>query len=228
MQMHDTLRQARGMSVVDVLAASFGVTAAQAAAVMRAVNTELTRNLTRLALSRGGLADLVDLLGRRDWEKHLGSENIFKNDRIREDGNIVLQSILDGGDRAGMLAARAARASGLESDVVEAMLPGLAVAVMGTLAVRAKSNLGEILSRMPSLGRWSKGSPHADLAEILRRRCGSGPYARRKLRKVVHRAMAHAGSFESRSALGWYGRFMLIRPTMMVAGPVVSVLVPRR
>ncbi|KAB2917095.1 MAG: hypothetical protein F9K29_10595 [Hyphomicrobiaceae bacterium] len=228
MQMHDTLRQAQGASVADVLAASFGVTAAQAAAVIRAANAEITRSLTRLALSRGGLADLVDLLGRSDWEKHVGSESIFKSDRIREDGNLALQSIMGGGDRAGMLAARAARASGLRPDVVEAMLPGLAVAVMGMLAVRAKKSLGEILGRMPSLGRWSKGNPHADLADVLRRRCGSGPYARRKLRKTVHRALAHAGSFESRSALGWYGRFMLIRPAMMVAGPVASILLPRR
>jgi hypothetical protein len=84
------------------------------------------------------------------------------------------------------------------------MLPGLAAVAMATLAVRAKSGLGEILARTPPLGRLSRGSPHADLADILRRRCGAGPYSPRALPRIVRRTVARAGGFASRGGVAWY------------------------
>lgn len=92
------------------------------------------------------------------------------------------------------------------------MLPGLAVTAMVGLAARARHGLGEVLSILPPLGRRSRGSPPADLADILRRGCGAGPYAPAKLRRVVRQSIARAAHFPARSALGWYLQFMLVRP----------------
>ena len=92
------------------------------------------------------------------------------------------------------------------------MLPGLAVTAMVALAARARQGLGEILGVLPPLGRRSRGSPHADLADILRRGCGAGPYAPARLRRVVRQSIARAAHFPARSALGWYLQFMLVRP----------------
>ena len=102
------------------------------------------------------------------------------------------------------------------------MLPGLAALTFATLAARAKSALGALLARMPSLGRWSKGSPHADLADILRRRCGAGPYSSRKLPRAVRGCLAHAGRFGGFGALGWYARFMLLRPAAKALRPLLG------
>jgi hypothetical protein len=72
---------------------------------------------------------------------------------------------------------------------------------------------------MPSLGHWSKGSPHADLADILRRGCGGGPHSPRQLPRAVRRCLAQAGSF---GALGWYVRFMLLRPASVALRPLLG------
>ena len=133
---------------------------------------------------------------------------------MRADGNAILGHILGSKDRSRAVAARAARQARLGDEVVRSMLPGLAAVTMGGLAVRANGGLGEVLGAMPSLGRWSRGNPHADLADILRRGCGAGPYARGKLRRVVRRALARAGGFKPRGALRWYLHFMLVRPAM--------------
>jgi len=108
---------------------------------------------------------------------------------------------------------------------VRSMLPGLAAVAMGALAGRANGDLGKVLGVMPSLGRWSRGDPHADLADILRRGCGAGPYAKRKLRRVVRRALARAGGFKPRGVLRWYLHFML-RPAISPGRWIVERLRP--
>ena len=164
-------------------------------------------------LSRGGLADLVEALGSGHHAGHLDKAEIFRDDAVRADGNAILRHVLGSKDRSRTLAARAARQCGLDARLVRAMLPGLAAVTMAGLAVRAKSSLGEILQRTPPLGRFSRGSPHTDLADILRRRCGAGPYSPRALPRVVRRAVARAAGFQPRGLLRWYVQF-LARPAL--------------
>jgi len=227
MQMGDALRQAQGGqvqggSVADALAKTYAISPAQARAVMRAVETELAWALETLSLNRAGLADLVELVGHIDKAAYLGNGNPFEDEAARADGNRVLALLLGAGDARSMLSTGVAGRTGVAESAVDAMLPGLAALTLATLAARAKSTLGAVLARMPSLGRWSKGSPHADLADILRRGCGAGPYSGRQLPKVVRRCLAHAGRFGGLGAPGWYVRFMLLRPAAKALRPLLG------
>jgi len=204
MQMHDTLRSVQGETVAARLAAAFDITHAQAEAVMRAVMPELAWRLETHTLSRGGLADLVEALGSSDHASYLDRADVFRDEAARTHGNAVLGRVLGSKDRSRTLAARAARQSRLDPRLVRAMLPGLGTVAMAMLAVQAKSSLGEILQRTPPLGRLSRGSPHADLADILRRRCGAGPYSPLVLPRTVRRAIARAAGFSPRGAMAWY------------------------
>jgi hypothetical protein len=227
MQMHDALRHVQGGPAVADLVAAFGVAPGAAETAMRAVASELAWHLEKNTISRAGLADLVEALGSGHHGKYLESGDVFRNEAVCADGNAILGHILGSKDRSRMLAARAARQAGLGDEVVRSMLPGLAAIAMAGMAVRAKAGLGEVLAVMPSLDRWSRGGPHADLADILRRGCGAGPYARGKLRRVVRRALARAGGFKPRGALRWYLHFMLVRPAMPLRR-IVTRLVPAR
>ncbi len=222
MQMQDALRQAQGGSIADALAKTYAVSPAQARAVTRAVETELTWALETLSLNRAGLADLVELLGHIDKAAYLGNSDLFEDEAARADGNRVLALLLRAGDARTMLSSGVAARTAMSEPAVSAMLPGLAALTLATLAARAKSTLGALLARMPSLGRWSKGSPHADLADILRRGCGAGPYSGRKLPRVVRRCLAHAGHFGAFGAAGWYVRFMLVRPAAKALRPLLG------
>ena len=228
MQMHDALRQVQGGTAVADLAAAFGVAPGAAEAAMRAVASELAWYLEKNTLSRCGLADLVQAVGSGHHAKYLDGGNDFGDAAVRADGNAILGHILGSKDRSRALAARAARQAGLGDDVVRSMLPGLAAIAMAGLAVRAKAGLGEVLAVMPSLGSMSCGGGHADLADILRRGCGAGPYARGKLRRVVRRAVARAGGFRPRGVLRWYLHFMLARPAIAPVRGVLARLWPQR
>jgi uncharacterized protein DUF937 len=213
MQMHDTLRHVQADTVAARLAAAFDLAPARAEAAMRAVMPELAWRLETNTLSRGGLADLVEALGSGHHVGYLDKADMFRDEAVRADGNAILGHVLGSKDRSRTLAARAARQCGIEARLVRAMLPGLAAVTMAGLALRAKSSLGEILQRTPSLGRFSRGSPHADLADILRRRCGAGPYSPRALPRVVRRSVARAAGFQPRGLLRWYVQF-LARPVL--------------
>jgi hypothetical protein len=212
MQMQDTLRHIHGGPAIAVLAEAFAVAPAEANAALRAVTREMAWHLERNTLSRGGLADLVEALGSSQHAGLLDSANALLEERVRADGIDILRNVLGTEDRSDGLAARVAREVGLSQRTAASMLPALAVIAMARVAASTKGGLGEVLAAMPSLGRWTRGSPHADLADILRRGCGAGPYAPAKLRRVVRRAIARAAGFPPRGALRWYLHFMLVRP----------------
>ena len=225
MLVHDPLRLVQGAPTAAELAAAFEVTPAAAEAVMRAVASDLAWHLEKNTLSRAGLADLVAALGSGHHGKYLNGGDVLRDPAVRADGNAILGHVLGSKDRSRTVAARAARQAGLADDVVRSMLPGLAAVTMGALAGRANGDLGKVLGVMPSLGRWSRGDPHADLADILRRGCGAGPYAKGKLRRVVRRALARAGGFKPRGVLRWYLHFML-RPAISPGRWIVERLRP--
>ena len=202
MQMQDTVRGVQGESIAGRLAAAFDITPAQAEAVMRAVMPELAWRLETNTLSRGGLADLVEALGNSEHASWLDRTDMFQ--AAAAHGNAILARVLGSKEASRTLAARAARQSKLDPALVRAMLPGLAALAMATLALRSKASLGEILAHTPPLGRLSRGSPHADLADIMRRRCGAGPYSPRVLPRTVRHSIARAAGFSPRGALAWY------------------------
>lgn len=204
MQMHDTLRGMQGEGVAARLAAAFDITTSQSDAVMRATLPELARRVETHTLSRGGLADLVEALGGSDHAAYLDRADLFRDEAARAHGTAILAQLLGSKDRSRTLAARTARQCRLDPRLVRAMLPGLGVVSMATLAVRAKSSLGEILACTPPLGRLGRGNPHADLAGILRRRCGAGPYSPRTLPRAVRRVIARAAGFSPRGPIAWY------------------------
>jgi uncharacterized protein DUF937 len=220
MQMHDALRHTPGGAALADLAATFSVTTEQVAAAMQVVGAELAWHIEKNTLSRCGLADLVEAVGAAAHAKLLEGAD-FRGEAMRAEGNAILGNILGSKHRSRALAARAARRAGLTAATVQAMLPGLAVVTMAGLAARARTGLRKVLSVMPPQGRWSRGSPHADLADILRRGCGAGPYPRAKLRRVVRGAVVGGGSFRPRGAVRWYLGFMLARPAL---APVARML----
>jgi hypothetical protein len=228
MQMHDALRRAEGGTVVADLAVAFGITPAAAEATLRAAMAELAWHLESRTLSRAGLADVVEALGSGGHTKHLDKPGTLGTATVRAAGVVLLEEILVWRGRELTLAACVARRSGVSERAVQPMLPALAVIGMAAVESRSRSALGEILAVMPSLGRWSRGSPHADLADILRRRCGGGPYAPARLRRVVRRAVAHAAGFPARGALRWYLQFMAVRPAALLARPIAARAVPAR
>jgi hypothetical protein len=220
--MHDTLRHVQSAPVASLLADAFEVTPARAEAALRCVMSELAWHLERNTLSRRGLADLVEALGSGHHAGCLGEATAIRAETVRADGNAILRHILGAEDHSRSLATRVSRAAGLGEQAAASMLPALAVVAMARLAADANKALAEVLVCLPPLGSLSRGGPHADLADILRRGCGAGPYAPARLRRVVRRALSRAAGFPPRGAARWYLHFMVVRPLSRPARAIVE------
>jgi hypothetical protein len=211
MQMHDALARPQAGALAEQLAAACTMAPALAEAVQRAVIPEFAWRVETAALSRGGLADLVEALGRVDRAGYAKAGGLFLDEAARRDGEEILARLLGTKDASRAVAARVARQCGVDAGQIAGLLPHLAVAAMAGLALRCNAGLAGILAQVPPLGRLSRGSPHADLAAILRRRCGAGAYSPRALPRAVRRAIAGGAASRGRGTAVWYVRFMIGR-----------------
>jgi len=216
--MDDMLPQPQA-DAMGALLTGVGVTIAQWQAALRIVQSEFAWQLEKITLSRTGLAGVVDLIGRIDHTMSAGDAAALCGAASKANGHatlghIILGHVLGSTDHGRALAAHASRAAGWRGEIAMAVLPNLAVATMAELVSRAHKGLGDVLDVLPPLGRHSRGSPYADLADIVRRGCGAGPYAPAKLRRAVRRCIAQAANFPARGPLSWYVQFILVRPLL--------------
>jgi hypothetical protein len=214
--MDDMLPQPQA-DAMGALLTGAGVTTAQWQAALRAVQSEFAWQLEKITLSRTGLAGVVDLIGRIDHTMRAPGAAALCGEASKANGyatlgHVILDHVLGGTDHRRALAARASRSAGWRGEIAMPVLANLAVATMAELVSHAHKGLGGVLDVLPPLGRHSRGSPYADLADIVRRGCGAGPYAPARLRRVVRRCIAQAASFPARGPLSWYVQFILVRP----------------
>ena len=192
------------------VAAAFGITPEQVRVAAAVVGAEFARRLEQYTLSRGGLADLVQALGSTKPAEHVARGSGFlRGADAQADGNSVLNHLLGSKDKSRALAARAARRAGVGAPLMQDMLPALALLTMASLSARSSDSIRELHARTPAISRLSRGSAHADLAEVIRRGVGAGPYGAGALRYLVRNLLSRAGNFRHRGPLSWYAQFLM-------------------
>lgn len=147
MNIVDVLRQSQNGQAFDNLARTFGISPAEAEAVVRAVVPKLSAGIERNTLSRGGLADLVEALGQ-GHDAILDQPNAIGDNAVRSDGDAILGHILGSKDRSRAVADTAALSSGVSSSLIRLMLPYIASLLMGALSKQFKGGIGDILGKM--------------------------------------------------------------------------------
>lgn len=159
MRLEELLAKAQGGNALGNLAASFGLTPEQAEAVVKSVLPQLERRMERNTLSRGGVADLVEMLGRAGGGGFIDRKEAIGDERVTSFGIDALDNILGSKEQSRAVAARASRASGISEELIKQMLPVIAAMVMGALAKGAGSTLGEILGKITGAGGGGQSAP---------------------------------------------------------------------
>lgn len=157
MDILDALRQSQDGNAIPNLARAFGISPAEADAVLQSVVPQLARRIERNTLSRGGIADVVGAMGRAAERNYLDDAQVFSGTTMRDDGVAILDQILWSKDQSRAVAQRAAQSSGISEALIKQMLPAIAAMLMGGLAKAAAGGLSDILGRIPGL----PGSPSA-------------------------------------------------------------------
>ena len=152
MDLMDVMRQAQGGNAIANLARTCGAQPAQVEAVMERIVPLLAQRIERNTLSRGGLADTVEIIGHSGYQAVLDQPAAFQNPDVRMAGNDLLEQVLGGKDASRKLAAQAALGSGLSDSIIKMMLPYIVQMVLGGLGRQLSGGLGDILSKIPNLG----------------------------------------------------------------------------
>jgi hypothetical protein len=158
-RIEEILAKSQGGGALGNLAQSFGIAPDQAEAVLKSVLPELERRMERNTLSRGGVADLVEMLGRAGGGGFIDRKEAIGDSHVARFGVDALDNILGSKDQSRAVAARASRASGISEELIKQMLPVIAAMVMGALAKGAGGTLGEILGKITGAGGRAAPAP---------------------------------------------------------------------
>lgn len=153
----ETILDANGGAVVGRLAREFGLGDAQAREALGQLAPALARGIKRNATSNQGLDSLLMTLGEGNHQRYLDQPDTLTNRASIDDGNAILGHIFGSKDVSRNVAGRASRETGIDSSLLEQMLPMVAAAAMGALA-RQNTDGGS-----PGFQSRGSGSPSRDL-----------------------------------------------------------------
>lgn len=148
--MLDLRRDDPTRTAIESLARSYGIDPGKAAAAAGTIGDALSASVIRAAASRGGLADVVEILGAPGRDIYLQSGTPLDAPQVQADGIGILSQLFGSRDKSRAVAVRAAKSSGLDLDTVKAMLPSVAAVLTGSLANKTHAAFGDIL-KIPGL-----------------------------------------------------------------------------
>jgi hypothetical protein len=181
MNLVDTILTANGGGAVTHLANRFGLSDAEATAVIQNLLPGIAAGLHR-NIGEGGLSDLVGALNTGNHQQYLDDPAALSSEATTEEGNNILGHILGSKDVSRKIAANASTRTGIGEDILKRMLPIVATMAMGALSKRASdqstpnmpgASAGILGMLTPLLDRNRDGSITDDLlGGLFRKRTG--------------------------------------------------------
>jgi hypothetical protein len=218
------------------LAAQFGLTPEQVDAVTQAIMPVFATKLEKRSLSRGGLADLVELMGyARDATPDGTSPEQAEIDKTTADtlGLTVLDQVLGSKDTSRFLANSAAKKTGVPAETIRRMLPGIGAAAFTDVAARTAPQIDDLVSKLnidgnnrslpqqaplPVPGEFGgghrTGGRYGELSDIIRTpkrqrpNVGGGPSGG-GLDTILRDALGKSMGYRNRGVMGWILRAAL-------------------
>lgn len=252
MQIFDILRAGQGDALDDKLAKTFGLDSKPAGDVSHGVIDELTRALERNTLSRGGVSDLVEMIGKGGHTHYLDSDADLAAPETKVDGDALLAQILGTKHQSRGVAARVSRDTGVAPGVIEKMLPAIAAMMMGGAEKHVSGQLGDLTQRfggntsiapqqplpVPSDNvnyggdgqRGSGRNPFEDLSDMIRRggraREGRGPSGAGRngsvLSQMVRQIFGNLFGFQSKGIIGYLIQLLVFRYGWRIVKSILS------
>ncbi len=153
------LKTADAQAALAGIIKAFGLDPAQAAPAVASLAESVTSRLTRLTLSRGGIADIIDLMGDANAQKAIADPNAAADPAVVDEGNHVLDVLIGDKHISRGIAARAASQSGIGVDLAKKLLPVVATMMVGGLQKQAAPQLSKISAGIPALAVSNPGNP---------------------------------------------------------------------
>ena len=152
------LKNAQGGEAISNLATAFGIDPSKAEPAVHALLSALTQRVERNTLSRGGLADMIALLGKPDAGRALADPQSLATPMMAETGNEILNTLIGNKHISRGIAAKAAAETGLSEETLKKMLPVVASMMIGGAQSATHGIFSERLRDVPGLGGLASGA----------------------------------------------------------------------
>ncbi|MBX9683124.1 MAG: DUF937 domain-containing protein [Hyphomicrobium sp.] len=152
MEIEAAIKSAQGGAAIDNLASAFGIPPDKAASAVTAMTAVLANRVERNTLSRGGLADVVSLLGNSDVGRAIADPAHLATAEMAESGNHILDVLIGDKHISRGIAERVARDTGLDAATLRRMLPVVASMMVGGLQNKTQALFSQKLRDVPGLG----------------------------------------------------------------------------
>ena len=127
------------------LAKAYGTETDKTAIAADRIAKALSQSMEARALSRGGLADVIEIIGAPGRSAYFQPNVPLDAPQITGDGIGILSQLFGSKTKSRAVAANAAREAGLSTDTVKSMLPSIAAILMGAVSEKSKAAFGDIL-----------------------------------------------------------------------------------
>lgn len=151
MSIESLLNTSDSKSALGNLAAAFGLDRATAEKAAASLAAELSQKIERNTLSRGGVADVVDLIGNPHIQAALNRGQNLASPGVTEAGNSILDVLTGSKHISRGIAARTASETGISEDVAKKMLPVVASLLVGALQRQSQPELNRLMRNVPDL-----------------------------------------------------------------------------
>jgi hypothetical protein len=157
------------------LGALVGLSEEATAKCVECLGQPLVDALGRRTGDRQGVIDLLDLFSARRYDRFLTSTQIFGHPRSAAEGQRILDFLIGDRETLEHIIRTQQEKFALERTTVEALLPYVAIMVMGAMEHRLREPFFEIVKKLedPELVKQAERNPFVTLAELLRARLGT-------------------------------------------------------
>lgn len=135
MNLFDMIEKAGGLQQ---MAGQFGLDTNQAQGAVKALLPAISGGLKRNATQPGGLESLMGALKSGHHDEYVDDPQSLSRPEAEADGNAILGHLLGSTDMNQQVASQAAARSGVDSGILQKMMPMVAAMAMGSLSKQTK------------------------------------------------------------------------------------------
>lgn len=230
------LNSAEAQAAITGVAKAYGIDPQRAAPAVASLAEAVTSRLTRLTLSRGGIADIVGLLGEPNAQRALSDPSTATDQATIDDGNHVLDVLIGNKHVSRGIAQRAASQSGIDVEVAKKLLPVVASMIIGGMQKTAEPQIAKMASKIPAaqmatsaasnngsplpipgdnipgVGRRAPGNnPFENLPDIIRRGGTEAPGGGGSLESVLRQIIGSLLGNKNRGVIGTMIQGLILR-----------------
>lgn len=138
----------QGVARAEAAARALGIDGEKATGATQELADELAWAVERNTLSRGGVAELVRLLGTGKYADLLDNGEAATVDTLQQTGNPLLGEILGSKHESRGVANSVSRRTGVDSEALKKLLPVVASLLVGNLQKKSSNDLGAYVERL--------------------------------------------------------------------------------